>query len=128
VVVRQHPVFRREGYDVYSTVPITVSTADLGGHVDVQTLYGDVELKVDAGVDLSVKKRLSKYGVPNLPPNGSKKGNHYVDFMLQIPKKMSADERAIYQELLAIENGDDVAVPDESEDSSIFSKFKTFVS
>jgi molecular chaperone DnaJ len=69
IVVKNHPVFNREGYDIYSKIPISVSRAVLGGAIDVSTLYGDVELKIAAGLDTGVKKRLSSYGIQNLPPN-----------------------------------------------------------
>jgi len=105
VVVKPHAVFQRNGYDIMSDVSLPVWKAVLGGSVDLETLYGPVELKVDEGTNSGDKKRLSRYGITHLPPNNTHKGNHYVSFKVKIPKNVSGEERKIYEELRREEGG-----------------------
>lgn len=128
VVVKPHPIFQRKGYDIMSDITIPVYKAVLGGSVDLDTLYGPVELKVNAGTNSGDKKRLSRYGVPHLPPNTKNKGNHYVSFKVKIPKNISTEERKIYEELRLEEGGsidEDIGEP---EQGGFFSGFKKFYS
>ena len=50
IKVKPHPYFKRDGSDIQTDLFITVSQAILGSELKVQTLYGDVKLKLDPGV------------------------------------------------------------------------------
>jgi DnaJ-class molecular chaperone len=56
-------------------------------------------LAVEPGTNGDDRKRLSSYGITHLHPNQSQKGNHYVDFRIEIPKSVTGREREIYEEL-----------------------------
>ena len=128
VVVKPHHIFKRTGYDITSEIPIPVYKAVLGGSVDLETLYGPVELKVSPGTNSGDKKRLSRYGITHLPPNTSKKGNHLVSFKVKIPKNVSEEERKIYEELRREEGGSIEEDMQEPEQGGFFSGFKKFYS
>ena len=49
ISVKPHPVFRRRKFDIYTDVEIPLFTAVLGGTVDIETLYGTVEMKIPPG-------------------------------------------------------------------------------
>jgi molecular chaperone DnaJ len=49
IKVKPHPVFKRDGADIHSDLFISISDAVLGNEVKVQTLYGDIGMKVDPG-------------------------------------------------------------------------------
>ena len=81
--VGRDPVFKREGSDVFVTVPISISEAVLGGPVVVPTLSGDVEMKIPAGTQSGVQRRLRGRGIRRLRGGGS--GDQYVQFKVVIP-------------------------------------------
>ena len=128
VVVKPHSVFTRSKYDILSDVTLPIYKAVLGGSVDLETLYGPVELKVDPGTNSGDKKRLSRYGVTHLPPNTSQKGNHFVSFKVSIPKTVTKEERQIWEELRREEGGSVEEEAPESERGGFFSGFKKFYS
>ena len=63
VRVKEHPLFQRDGNDLYSEVPISVITAALGGDFEVPTLTGRVSLKVPAGTQTGKLFRIRGKGV-----------------------------------------------------------------
>ena len=50
VKVKPHPYFKRDGSDIHSDLFISISDAVLGSEIKVRTLYGDIRMKVDAGI------------------------------------------------------------------------------
>ena len=116
VTVQSHPVFRREGFDLFTTVQIPLSRAALGGTVEVDTLEGKLSLKVESGDDFGVPKRLSGKGVPHLPPDNQRRGDLYVTMQVQIPRNLSTKQRVLFEEL-SKEDSNQVA------EEGFFSKF-----
>jgi len=84
--VRSHPVFRREGRDVYFDVPVTVREATLGAQVKVPTLDGRVMLNVPAGTDSGARLRLRGKGVAD--PGGGSPGDLYAVVQIRVPKDL----------------------------------------
>jgi len=72
VTVAPHPLFRREGRDVYLDLPISINEAVLGGRVPVPTIAGAVTMAVPPGSDSGTKLRLRGKGIPehNKQPAG----------------------------------------------------------
>lgn len=97
VIVKEHPVFQRDGYDITSEIPITISQAALGATVEVETLYGKVKVKVDPGTNTGDKHKIPNHGIANLPPHNNIKGSHFVKFILSIPKKLSDKQRQLFE-------------------------------
>ncbi len=58
VTVSQHPIFQREGFDIYSSAPLPFTTAALGGDVRISTVDGDVLYEVKPGTQTDTKVRL----------------------------------------------------------------------
>lgn len=118
VSIAPHPIFKREGQDIHSDVLITVPQAALGSVVEIETLYGNVKLTVEPGTNSGEQKKLVNQGVPFLPPNQNKKGDHVATFKIVIPKTLTEKQKKLYQEL-AKDEGNNTA-------DTVFSKFKTF--
>ena len=95
--VRPHKHFIREDNDIYIKVPITSVEATLGTKIDVPTPYGDVELTIPAGTQPNSRLRLKGYGVKDLRSNS--KGDQYVEVEVSIPKKLSKEEKELYEKL-----------------------------
>ena len=95
--VEPHDVFERSGDDIYIEESIPVTTAVLGGEIDVPTVHGDVTLKVPKGTQPGAVFRLSKKGTPRLGGKGF--GDEYVKIRVDIPKRISRKERKLWEEL-----------------------------
>jgi molecular chaperone DnaJ len=89
--------FVRDGTDIRSEVSISVVDATLGTEISIPTVHGDITLKIPAGSQPGQVMRLKSKGVPQL--NSSRLGDHYVTVRIDIPKKLSRQEKKLYEEL-----------------------------
>jgi curved DNA-binding protein len=89
--VRPHPVFRREGRDLYLELPVTVSEAVRGAKVEIPTLTGRATVTIPPGTDGGRRLRLGGKGVPD--PAGGPPGDLYAVVRIQVPKQL--DEAAL---------------------------------
>lgn len=96
ISVSQHPIFKRQDYDVFSTVPITFAQAALGGDIRIQTVDGEVEYELKAGTQTDTRIRLRGKGIPSLR-NSNVRGDHYVTFVVQVPTSMNKEQREALQ-------------------------------
>lgn len=96
-IVKKHPLFVRDGNDIYVRVPISITEAILGAKVEVPTIYGNVVLTVPEGTQNNDKQRLKGKGVTDI--NSSKKGDMYVIFNVLMPTKLSKDQKRLFKEL-----------------------------
>ncbi len=88
VRVRPHPVFRREGRDVFADVPVTIAEAIRGAKIEVPTLDGRASVPVPAGTDSGRKLRLRGKGIA--APSGGPPGDLYVVIQIRVPKGLDA--------------------------------------
>lgn len=107
-LVEDHPLFARRNNDIYLELPITITEAVLGSKVDVPTLYGNVKLTIPAGSETNDKHRLRSKGVPDV--NYQMKGDMYVVLKIMIPKKITRDQKKLFEQLSKtnLENNDQV--------------------
>ncbi len=96
VTVSRHPIFQRQEYDIFSTAPISYAKATLGGDVKISTVDGDVLYNVKPGTQTDTKVRLRGKGVPTLR-NKQVRGDHYVTLVVQVPTKLSAEQKELLQ-------------------------------
>lgn len=90
--VVEHPILKRQGANIYSTVSIDFPTAVLGGEIKVKTIDGDVLLKIKPGTQSDTKQRLKDKGVPSLR-NKNVRGDHYVTIVVDIPTKLNSKQK-----------------------------------
>lgn len=91
VSVKPDPMFERRKYDIYVNVPITYSQAVLGAEIVVPTIDGKVQYTVPEGTQSGTVFRLRQKGVQYL--NGRGKGDQYVTVNVEIPKKVTREQR-----------------------------------
>lgn len=91
IKIEQHPVFRREGDDIYVTVPISISEAALGAKTEVPTIDGRAQLKVPPGTQSGQKLRMREKGVPSATKEGTR-GDEIVEVKIVVPQVR--DERS----------------------------------
>ncbi len=101
VIVGRHPLFQRQDYNIYSTVPISYAIAALGGDVMVDTVDGKVIYEVKAGTQTDTKVRLRGKGVPTLR-NKDVRGDHYVTLVVQTPEKLSHEAKELLKQFDAL--------------------------
>lgn len=112
VNVSRHPIFQRSDVDIYSTAPITFAQAALGGEVRINTVDGDVMYTVKPGTQTDTRVRLRGKGVPSLR-NKSIRGDHYVTLVVQVPTKLTGEQkdlleafdRSMYGDKSSVANG-----------------------
>jgi molecular chaperone DnaJ len=97
IEVKPHKIFERRGDDIYLEKEIDVITAVLGSDIQVPTLHGDVKVKVKAGTQPGTILRLSGKGAPKL--RGSGNGNQYIQLKINIPKKLSKEQKKLWESL-----------------------------
>ncbi len=95
--VRRHPIFERDGNDIYLDMPITIVDAILGAKIDVPTLYGTVKVSVPAGSDSGDKLRIKGKGISDV--NNGRKGDMYIILNVITPKKLSRDQKKLFESL-----------------------------
>lgn len=100
--------FSRSGADVLYTASIPLTTALLGGEVQVPTLDGEVKVKVPTGTGTGDRITLGGMGMKRLGGRGPASGDLRVEFKVSMPKYLSANQRTIL-EMLADEMGDKTA-------------------
>lgn len=96
-VISRHPIFERQGTDIYSTVPMSYAVAVLGGEVLIDTVDGKITYEVKPGTGTSTRVRLRGKGVPSLR-NKDIRGDHYVTLVIQVPTKLSSDAKELLKQ------------------------------
>jgi molecular chaperone DnaJ len=100
VIIRTdpHPVFRREGDDIYVTVPVTAVEAALGAKIEVPTIDGRSTLKIPPGTQSGQKLRLREKGVPSATQDG-KRGDEIVEVRVTVPMPRDEKTKELLREL-----------------------------
>ena len=92
VVVSGSSDFQRQDMNIYSTVPISFADAALGNTIRIKTVDGEVEYDVKAGTQTDTKVRLKGKGVPSIR-NAQVRGDHYVTLVVQVPTRLTEQQR-----------------------------------
>jgi molecular chaperone DnaJ len=95
--VREHPLFRREGDDIYLETPISFSQAALGAEIEVPTLSGKARLKIPAGTQTHTLFRMRGEGVPSV--RGGRRGDQIVRVIVRTPTNLSEKQKKLLSEL-----------------------------
>jgi len=100
ISVLPHPIFARDGNDLYIEKTIKFTQAALGISIDIPTLDGTTKrLKIAPGTQNNTKIRMKGYGVPGL--KGSLKGDQYVKINVEVPKKLTDKQMKLIEQLAA---------------------------
>ena len=107
VMISPDPEFRRDGYNIMSNVRISYPKAVLGGEIKVRTVDGEVIYEVKPGTASGTNVRLKGKGMPTVR-NKEVRGDHYITLIVDIPSKLTAEQKEAlvnYEKLLT---GEDV--------------------
>ncbi len=95
--IRQHDIFERDGDDLHCTVPVGVTTAALGGSIEVPTLGGKAEIELPEGTQHGKTFRLRGKGVKGV--RSSYPGDLYCHVAVETPVKLTDHQRKLLREL-----------------------------
>src|SRR5258708_4692282 len=100
VIIRidEHPLFRREGDDIYITVPVTAVEAALWSKIEVPTIDGRSMLKIPPGTQSGQKLRLREKGVPSATQDGVR-GDEIVEVKITVPMPRDEKTKELLREL-----------------------------
>lgn len=96
--VRSHPVFRREGQNIYSNNDISYLQAILGAEITVETVDGPQTVKVQPGTQPGTVVTLDGKGAPRVG-NPMRRGDHFLQLNVTIPTRTNTEERELLLKL-----------------------------
>lgn len=91
ITVQPHPLFRREGTNVYCDAPITFTQAVLGGELEIPTIDGKVKYDIPEGTQTGTTFRLRGKGIPNV--NGRGRGDQFVTVNIETPRNLNREQK-----------------------------------
>jgi molecular chaperone DnaJ len=95
--LKPHEFFQRDGADIFCRVPISMTTAALGGHIDVPTVDGGkTRVKVPEGTETGKQFRLKSKGMPVLRSKVT--GDMYIQVDVETPKSLTRRQRELLEE------------------------------
>ena len=97
-IIADHPKFKRDRNDLYTTANISLYRAMLGGEVIVDTFDGKVKLNVKPETQTGTKVKLKGKGFPIYKKEGEF-GDLYVTYNVKLPSKLSDKEKELFKEL-----------------------------
>jgi len=97
ISVKPHKLFVRRGNDLALEMTIPFTVAALGGEIQVPTLNGNVKYKIPEGTQNDTTFRLREQGITRL--NSTSKGDLYVKITVEVPKKLTDEQKELVQKL-----------------------------
>ncbi len=117
--IKDHDYFVRDGINILYKLPINIAQATLGANVLVPTLDGQEELQIPSGTQSLQMFRLKGKGVAQL--RGTRRGDQLVTVEVQIPRKLSDEQKKLFKKLL---DSLPEAETENKDDKSFFRRFK----
>ena len=104
--VKRHKVFEREGTTLLTRVPITFTTAALGGSIEIPGMDGEmITIDIPAGIQSGKQLRKRGAGMPVLQGRG--RGDLVIEISVETPTKLSSRQKELLRELQETETGDE---------------------
>ena len=92
VMVKGHPVFERDGYNIFCEIPITVAEATLGAEIDVPTLEGSQKYTIPEGTQPGTTFTLKGKGIPYIN-NANRRGDLIFSVNIEVPKGLNEKQK-----------------------------------
>ena len=121
ISVQPHKIFKRNGYNIYCDIPITISEAVLGAEIEVPTLEGTQKFELPEGTQTGTSFTLRGKGIPYV--GYKNRGDQYVTVVVETPTKLTREQKDLLKKLA--ETMDDDAQPKRR---SFFDKLKDQIS
>ena len=119
IEVNDHKLFERENTNLFCRVPVSITSAALGGEIEVPTIDGGrSRVKIPEGSQSGRQMRLRAKGMPALRGGGT--GDMFIELAVETPVNLTARQKEILQEF------DEIAAENNPEGSSFFKSVKSF--
>ena len=119
IEVSDHKLFERDGLSLFCRVPVSMSTAALGGSIEVPTIDGGRgRIQIPAGSQSGRQMRLRSKGMPALRGGGA--GDMFIELAVETPVNLTTRQKEILKEF------DELSSENNPESSSFFSSVKSF--
>lgn len=105
IEVMEHDFFRREGMNIFCSVPISFVKAVFGGEIEVPTLDGKEKLEIPPGTPSGSIFKLKGKGMPRVGSN--QRGDQIVNVYIDVPKKLTPRQRELLEEFARL-SGEEV--------------------
>ncbi len=119
VKVADHPVFERRESDLHCTLPINIAQAALGADIEIETFDGPQTIHIPEATQPGAQFKLRNLGIPHL--NSRARGDLYVHVDVQIPRKLTREQRKLFEELYQVLPADNAP-----HEKSVFEKVRDF--
>ncbi len=96
VLVREHAVFERDGFNIYCEVPITVAEATLGAEINIPSLDGELKYTIPEGTQPGTSFTVRGKGI-TIPRSQNKRGDLIFTVNVEIPRGLNDKQRAAMQ-------------------------------
>lgn len=96
ISVRPHPLFERDGSDVYCEVPISFTEAALGAEIDIPTLEGTEKYEIPEGTQTGTMFTLRQKGVPVV--NSKNRGSLHITVKVEVPKNLTNEQKELLRQ------------------------------
>lgn len=93
IAVKPHKLFKRDGYNLYCEIPLSITQATLGGEIEVPTLEGPMTHMVPEGTQTDTEFRFRGKGIQMLRGNG--KGDLFVKVRVEVPRKLTDRQKEL---------------------------------
>ncbi len=97
IKIEKNEMFKFDGLNVLSEIPISPTEAALGASIVVPTIDGHMTMKIPPETSSNQKFKLSEQGIYD--ENGNKRGDHIVTVYIKMPKNLSDEEKDLYSKL-----------------------------
>jgi molecular chaperone DnaJ len=95
--IEQHEIFQRDGANLYCRAPIAMTTAALGGTIEVPTIDGDMsEVKIEAGTQSGHRACIKRKGMSVL--RSASRGDLYIEFAVETPTHLTKRQKELLAE------------------------------
>ncbi|SOH93246.1 molecular chaperone DnaJ [Monaibacterium marinum] len=119
IEVASHPIFERDGVNLFCRIPVPMATAALGGDIEAPNLDGGrSRVKVPAGVQAGKQLRLRSKGMPHLRGQGT--GDLYIELAVETPVNLTARQKELLKEF------EDESAKNSPDSEDFLSKVKGF--
>ena len=93
VTVRPHPLFERDGFNVWYELPITYAQAAMGAEIDIPTLDGRMPFEIKAGTQPGDILRVKDKGIPYINRRGT--GDLLLKIVVEVPKNLTKEQQKL---------------------------------
>ena len=98
IYIKRHPIFEREGMDVFCEVPITFTQAALGAEIEVPTLDGKEKFQIPEGTQTGREFVMYNKGIPYVQ-NNKRRGNQRFFVVVETPTKLTKEQKELLRKL-----------------------------